>query len=83
MNLLKTTFKNAVKNILRNKLITFLSFGIIAFTLLIFGIFNYITYSLEVFTDGFSKNIKAIFYFKEDARLDEMELLVNNTANGE
>lgn len=61
---------------MRNKLITFLSFGIIAFTLLIFGIFNYITYSLEVFTDGFSKNIKAIFYFKDDVKPDEVELLL-------
>lgn len=82
MNLLKTTIINAVKNILRNKLISFLSFGIIAFTLLIFGIFNYITYSLEVFTDGFSKNIKAIFYFKEDAKQAEVELLVNKLKEG-
>ena len=76
MNLFKTV-NNAVKNILRNKLINFLSFGIIAFTLLIFGIFNYITYSLDVFTDGFSKNIKAIFYFNDGVRQDEVDLLLN------
>jgi cell division transport system permease protein len=76
VNLLKTTFKNAVLNIVRNKLINFLSFGIIAFTLLIFGIFNYITYSLDLFTEGFSKNIKAIFYFHEDARQNEIQMLI-------
>lgn len=76
MNLLKNTINNAVKNIIRNKLINFLSFGIIAFTLLIFGIFNYITYSLDLFTQGFSKNIKAIFYFHEDTQQHEIDMLV-------
>ena len=76
MNLLKATFGNAVQNIVRNKLVNFLCFGIIAFTLLIFGIFNYITYNLEVFTRGFSKNIKAIFYFHDDVRPGEVELLI-------
>jgi len=76
LNLLKATFGNAVQNIVRNKLVNFLCFGIIAFTLLIFGIFNYITYNLEVFTQGFSKNIKAIFYFQDNVRQDEVELLI-------
>lgn len=76
MNLLKNTINNAFKNIVRNKLINFLSFGIIAFTLLIFGIFNYITYSLDVFTQGFSKNIKAIFYFHEDTQQHEIDMLL-------
>lgn len=76
MNLLKATFGNAGQNIVRNKLVNFLCFGIIAFTLLIFGIFNYITYNLEVFTQGFSKNIKAIFYFQNDVRQNEVELLM-------
>jgi cell division transport system permease protein len=77
VNLIKTTFKNAVLNIVRNKLINFLSFGIIAFTLMIFGIFNYITYSLDQFTEGFSKNIKAIFYFQEDAGQNEIQMLLS------
>lgn len=76
MNLLKSTLANAVKNILRNKLINFLSFGIIAFTLLIFGIFNYLTYSLESFTNSFSRNIEAIFYFNENVDQAEIDLLV-------
>ncbi len=76
MNLLKSTLVNAVKNIARNKLINFLSFGIIAFTLLIFGIFNYLTFSLETFTDNFSKNIEAIFYFNENVEQTEIDLLL-------
>lgn len=81
MNLLKTTIGNAVKNILRNKLINFLSLGIIAFTLLIFGIFNYLTYSLESFTDNFSKNIEAIFYFNENVDQGEIDLLLEKLKN--
>ena len=77
MNLLKSTLINAVKNIARNKLINFLSFGIIAFTLLIFGIFNYLTFSLETFTDNFSRNIEAIFYFNEDVDQAEIDILLN------
>jgi len=76
LNLLKNTLINAVKNIARNKLINFLSFGIIAFTLLIFGIFNYLTFSLETFTDNFSKNIEAIFYFNEDVDQAEIDILL-------
>jgi len=76
VNLLKATFGNAIQNIVRNKLVNFLCFGIIAFTLLIFGIFNYITYNLDVFTQGFSKNIKAIFYFQDNVSQGEVELLI-------
>jgi cell division transport system permease protein len=77
LNLLKTTFNNAFINIFRNKLISFLSFGIIAFTLLIFGIFNYVTYNLETFSEDFSKTVKAIFYFQEDVQQGEIDMLLN------
>lgn len=77
MNLITTTVSNGIKNIIRNKLISFLSLGIIAFTLLIFGIFNYITYSLDTFSQSFSKNIKAIFYFHEGTRQREVDMLMD------
>lgn len=77
MNLIKTTFSNAFVNIVRNKLVNFLCFGIIAFTLLIFGIFNYITYSLESFTEEYSRSIKAIFYFHDNVKQDEVDLLID------
>ncbi len=65
MKLIKDSFSNAIKNIFRNKLVNFLCLGIIAFTLLIFGIFNYISYSLDSFTQNFTKNVVAIFYLTE------------------
>ncbi|MCI0471551.1 MAG: permease-like cell division protein FtsX [Candidatus Aminicenantes bacterium] len=76
MNLVTSTFSNAFTNILRNKLINFVSFGIIAFTLLIFGIFNYLTYSLDVFTRSFSRNIEAVFYLKDDVEQTEIDILI-------
>ncbi|MCP4147449.1 MAG: hypothetical protein GY757_06835 [bacterium] len=81
MTLLKSTISNAVKNILRNKLINFLSFGIIAFTLLISGIFNYLTFSLDSFTSRFSKNIEAIFYFQDNVEQVEVDLLLKKLKN--
>lgn len=76
MNLLQSTLNNAFISITRNKLINFLSFGIIAFTLLIFGIFNYLSFSLETFANEFSKNIEAIFYFKDSVEQPEIDLLL-------
>lgn len=78
MNLVKSTFNNAVKNILRNKLINFLSFGIIAFTLLIFGIFNYLTYSLDMFISDFSRNVEAIFYVKDEVKQPGIDSLIKD-----
>ncbi len=82
MNLLKTAIVNSIINILRNKVINILSLGIIAFTLLIFGIFNYVSINIDNFTQNFSKNIVAIFYFNEgvEKRLidDLTERLENN-----
>ena len=82
MNLIKTAIINSVINILRNKVINILSLGIIAFTLLIFGIFNYLSLNIENFTQNFSKNIVAIFYFNEGVEkklIDDLtERLENN-----
>lgn len=77
MNLIKRSLNNAVKNILRNKIINFLCLGIIAFTLLTYGIFNYISFSLDNFTRQFSKNIKAIFYFKDEAEQSQIDALIS------
>ncbi|MCK4762507.1 MAG: permease-like cell division protein FtsX [Candidatus Aminicenantes bacterium] len=81
MNLLKSSFNNAFKNILRNKLINFLSLGIIAFTLLIFGIFNYLTYGLDIFTGKFSRSIEAIFYLKDSVKPAEADSLIKDLKN--
>jgi len=75
-NLLRNSLQNAFTNISRNKLINFLSFGIIAFTLFIFGIFSYLTFSLNTFIDSFSKNVEAIFYLENHAARPEVERLI-------
>ncbi|MGE5341082.1 MAG: cell division protein FtsX [Candidatus Omnitrophota bacterium] len=77
MNLLSKSINNAFINIVRNKLIAFLSLGIIAFTLFIFGIFNYITFSLDSYSKNFTKSIKAIFYFHEGTPRGDIDLLIN------
>ena len=78
MDLLKKSLSNAINNILRNKLINFLCLGIISFTLLTLGIFDYISYNLEIFTHNFSKNIEAIFYFKNDVKEKEIKAQISN-----
>lgn len=79
MNLIKTAIGNATKNILRNKLINLLCLGIIAFTLLIYGIFTYISINLNVVTREFSKSIEAIFYFKDNADISQIENVIDKT----
>ena len=76
MNILKTAIVNSVINIMRNKVINILSLGIIAFTLLIFGIFNFLTLNIENFTEKFSRNIVAIFYFNENVEKKEIDELI-------
>ena len=76
MGLIKKSLENATKNILRNKLINFLCFGIIALTLLIFGIFDYLSFRISIFTEQFSKNIEAIFYFKDNVEYSKIEDLM-------
>jgi cell division transport system permease protein len=77
MNLMKRSLSNAVINIMRNKVINFLCLGIIAFTLLIFGIFNYVSFSLESFSAQFTKGIEAIFYFKDNVDQKKIDALID------
>lgn len=81
MNLIKTSVKNAIKNIGRNKLISLLCLAIIAFTLLIYGIFNYISYNLNLATREFSKSIEAIFYFRDNVDMEHIETLIQRVKN--
>lgn len=67
MSIVKTAFSNSLKNIARSRTVNGLSLSIISFTLLIFGIFNFISYSISDFNKNFSKNIEAIFYLKDNA----------------
>jgi cell division transport system permease protein len=79
VNLIKNAIGNAVKNILRNKLINLLCLGIIAFTLLIYGIFTYLSINLNMITKEFSKSIEAIFYFKDGIDIKQIENLIKKT----
>ncbi len=76
MQFIKESLQNAIVNITRNKLITALCLAIITFTLLIFGLFSYITMSLEQFTGQFTKKIEAIFYIKENTESIHIDSLI-------
>jgi cell division transport system permease protein len=58
-------FQQAMNNILRNKAVNFLCLGIIAFTLLVPGIFNFISFHLDRYISRLSDNIEAIFYIRD------------------
>ena len=68
--------QQALANILRNKMVNFLCLGIIAFTLLVPGIFNYISFNLERYISKLSENVEAIFYLKDDSDGGAIEKLL-------
>jgi len=75
MKLIRQAFANCLQNLVRNKLINVLSLAIIVFTLLIFSIFNFLTYSIERFSAQFSDDIRVIFYFKSDIPRENIDRL--------
>lgn len=72
-----SSFNQALQNIFRNKWINFLSLTIISFTLMIFGIFNYLTFSLESFINRFAKETEAIFYLKDNTNNEQVDQLMD------
>ncbi len=68
--------QQAMANFLRNKMVNSLCLGIIAFTLLVPGIFNYISFNLERYINKLSENVEAIFYLKDDSDGSAIEKLV-------
>jgi cell division transport system permease protein len=68
--------QQAMANLLRNKIINILCLGIIAFTLLVPGIFNYISFNLERYINKLSENVEAIFYIKDDSDGSAIEKLM-------
>lgn len=67
MKFLIQSLVNGIASIGRNKLINFLCLGIIAFSLLVLGIFNYIAFNLDRYSSKLTESIEAIFYLKEKA----------------
>ena len=70
------SIRQAMANLLRNKIVNSLCLGIIAFTLLVPGIFNYISFNLERYIDKLSENVEAIFYIKDDSDSGAIEALM-------
>ena len=70
--------KQAMANLLRNKMVNALCLGIIAFTLLVPGIFNYISFNLERYISKLSENVEAIFYIKDDSDSAAIEKLLQH-----
>ena len=78
MRFLFQSLKNAFENFFRNKLVNFLSLGIISFTLLVLGIFNMISTNLNRYISRFSENIEAIFYIRENAQSEQTDRLLRH-----
>ncbi len=65
MRFLFRAFEHALGNILRNKTVNFLCLGIMAFTLLVPGIFSFISFHLDRYISRLSENVEAIFYVRD------------------
>ena len=76
MKRVELSLERAIRNIWRNKLVSFLCLGIIAFTLMIFGIFEFISHNLDRFTHQFSQNVEAIFYLRDTSGHKEVDELI-------
>jgi cell division transport system permease protein len=76
MKFLIYSFRQALANLLRNKIVNGLCLGIIAFTLLVPGIFNFISFNLDRYINKLSENVEAIFYIRDDSGTDAIEKLM-------
>jgi cell division transport system permease protein len=76
MKFMVRSVQQALTNILRNKTVNFLCLGIIAFTLLVPGIFNFISFNLDRYISKLSENIEAIFYIRDKADSEDVEKLL-------
>lgn len=76
MKFLFQSLKNAFENFSRNKLVNFLSLGIISFTLLVLGIFNMISINLNRYISRLSEDIEAIFYIRDSTQTEQTERLI-------
>ena len=76
MKFMARAVQQALNNILRNKTVNFLCLGIIAFTLLVPGIFNYISFNLDRYISKLSENIEAIFYLREGGNSADIEKML-------
>ncbi len=73
MKFLWQSLTDALANIWRNKLVNILCLGIIAFTLLVLGIFQTVSFNLNRAIARLGENIEAIFYFRDGAPAAQVE----------
>ena len=78
MKFMLYSFQQAMANFLRNKMVNILCLGIIAFTLLVPGIFNYISFNLDRYINKLSENVEAIFYIKDNSDRGTIEKLLQH-----
>lgn len=75
--LIKGAIRNGITHILRNRLVSLLSLSVIAFALLIFGVFDFVNDQINHYITRFSKNIEAVFYLTDEAEIREIQQLAN------
>jgi cell division transport system permease protein len=75
--LIRGAIRNGITHILRNRLVSFLSLGVIAFALLIFGVFAFINQQIDGYINRYSENIEAIFYLHDTAQPTEIQQLAD------
>ena len=76
MKFMLRAVQQAMTNILRNKSVNFLCLGIIAFTLLVPGIFSFISFHLDRYISHLGENIEAIFYIRDHSDAAAIEKLL-------
>ena len=76
MKFMYRSVQQALTNILRNKTVNFLCLGIISFTLLVPGIFNFISINLDRYISRLSENVEAIFYIRDGSDSAGIEKLM-------
>lgn len=79
--LIRGAIRNGLTNIMRNRLVSLLSLGVIAFALLIFGIFSFVNQQIDTYIARFSESIEAIFYIRDQAQPLEIQQLADRLKN--
>lgn len=75
--LIRGALRNGITHIIRNRIVSLLTLSVIAFSLLIFGVFTFVNQQINSYIDRFSKNIEAVFYLQNEASLGDIQQLAN------
>ena len=75
MNLLHRALSNAWDHLNRSRWVHTLCLGIITFTLLIAGVFEYVSANIRQFTNRYTQSVEAIFYLLPESNASDAEQL--------